>query len=63
MRRLTLHLAVLFGAASVVFGATDISGKWGVRAQTTSGPAATVGCLVEISQSGSGPFHSGTRFT
>ena len=53
MRAPVLQLAFLFGIAPVVFGSTDISGKWGVRAQTVSGPAATVGCLVEISQSDS----------
>ena len=52
MRAPVLQLAFLFGIAPVGFGSTDISGKWGVRAQTTSGPAATVGCLVEMSKSG-----------
>src|SRR2546428_13379166 len=52
MRAPVLQLAFLFSIAPVVFGSTDISGKWGVRAQTTSGPAATVGCLVEMSKCG-----------
>jgi len=52
VRAPVLQLAFLFGIAPVGFGSTDISGKWGVRAQTTSGPAATVGCLVEMSKSG-----------
>ena len=47
-----MQLAFLLGAAQIAFGATGLSGRWGVRAQTTSGPAVTVGCLVETSQSG-----------
>ncbi len=47
-----MQLAFLLGAAHIAFGATGLSGRWGVRAQTTSGPAVTVGCLVETSQSG-----------
>ena len=49
---LAVHLAILFCGAHVAFGATNLSGKWGVRAQTTSGPTTTVGCLADISQSG-----------
>ena len=52
MRALVLQLAFLFSIAPPVFGSTDISGKWSVRAQTTSGPATTVACLVEFSLSG-----------
>ena len=51
MRAPVAQLAFLFGLAPGVFSSIDISGKWAVRAQTTSGPATTVGCLVEMAPS------------
>src|SRR5438094_3518839 len=51
VRTRALPLAFLLGAVHGAFAFADISGKWGVRAETTSGPVSTVGCLVEIVQS------------